>query len=95
MALMAWRLCRQAHGTNAFPFTLFVCIPVIYEPFNYIFVFGGYDGSISQTLYWAGLLNMTSNYLAKTTAEHKTDARADDQTLRSDRSSNSVLRPQL
>lgn len=94
MALMAWRLCGQAHGTNAFPFTLFVCIPVIYEPFNYIFVFGGYDGSISQTLYWAGLLNMTSNYLAKTAAGHKTDARADDQTLRSDRYPDSALRPQ-
>lgn len=77
MALLAWRLCRRAHGTSAFPFTLFVCIPVIYEPFNYIFVFGGYDGSVSQTLYWAGLLNMTSNYLAKTLHGRENEAEAD------------------
>ena len=65
MALAAWRLCRRAYGTSAFPLTLFFGIPMIYEPFNYIFVFGGFDGSISQSLFWAGLLNMTSNYLDK------------------------------
>jgi len=65
MALAAWRLCRRAYGTTAFPLALFFGIPMIYEPFNYIFVFGGFDGSISQTLFWAGLLNMTSNYLHK------------------------------
>jgi hypothetical protein len=63
MAVVAWRLCRRARHTAAFPLALFVGIPVIYEPFNYIFIFGAYDSSISQTLFWAGLLNLTSNYL--------------------------------
>jgi hypothetical protein len=65
MALAAWRLCRRAYGTQAFPLALFVGIPMIYEPFNFVFVFGGFDGSVSQTLFWAGLLNLTSNYLDK------------------------------
>lgn len=65
MAVLAWRLCRRAAGTSVFPLALFLGIPIIYEPFNFMFIFGGFDGSISQTLYWAGLLNMTSNYLDK------------------------------
>jgi hypothetical protein len=65
MAVIAWRLCRRARDTAVFPLALFISIPVIYEPFNFIFVFGGFDGSVSQTLFWAGLLNLTSNYLDK------------------------------
>jgi hypothetical protein len=65
MAVVAWRLCRRARNTAAFPLALFVGIPVIYEPFNFIFIFGAYEGSIPQTLFWAGLLNLTSNYLDK------------------------------
>jgi hypothetical protein len=95
MALLAWRLCRRAHGTNAFPFTLFVCIPVIYEPFNYIFVFGGYDGSISQTLYWAGLLNMTSNYLAVTVPGREMESGADKRALSSERKLATAFRAQV
>jgi hypothetical protein len=67
MAVIAWRLVRRARDTFVFPLALFVCIPIIYEPFNYIFVFGGFDGSVSQTLYWAGLLNLVGNYLDKIT----------------------------
>lgn len=63
MALLAWHLCRRAYGTKAFGLALFVGIPIIYEPFNFIFIFGGLDGNFSQMLFWAGLLNMTKNYL--------------------------------
>ena len=65
MAVVAWRLCRRARGTKAFTLALFVGIPVIYEPFNFVVVFGGLDSNYSQLLFWAGLLNMTSNYLDK------------------------------
>lgn len=65
MAVIAWRLCQRARDTAVFPLALFIAIPVIYEPFNFIFVFGGFDGSVSQTLFWAGLLNLTTNYLDK------------------------------
>jgi len=63
MALLAWRLCRSAYGTKAFTLSLFVGIPIIYEPFNFVFIFGALDSGYPQTLFWAGLLNMTRNYL--------------------------------
>lgn len=63
MAILAWRLCRSAHGTKVFSLSLFVGIPIIYEPFNFVFIFGALDSGYPQTLFWAGLLNMTRNYL--------------------------------
>jgi len=69
MALVAWRLCKRARGTKAFPLALFVGMPVIYEPFNFIFIFGGLDGNYPQLLFWAGLLNMTNRYMDKTATE--------------------------
>jgi hypothetical protein len=63
MALLAWRLCVRARGTKAFTLALFVSIPIIYEPFNFVIVFGALDSGYPQLLFWAGLLNMTSNYV--------------------------------
>jgi len=62
MALSAWRLCKRAQGTKAFTLSLFVAIPIIYEPFNFVVVFGGLDSNYSQLLFWAGLLKMTQRY---------------------------------
>ncbi len=63
MALLAWRLCIRARGTKAFTLALFVGIPIIYEPFNFVVVFGGLDSNYPQLLFWAGLLNMTQRYV--------------------------------
>jgi hypothetical protein len=63
MALLAWRLCIKARGTKAFPLALFVGIPIIYEPFNFVVVFGALDSGYPQLLVWAGLLNMTQRYV--------------------------------
>jgi len=63
MAVLAWRLCRRARGTKVFPLALLVGIPVIYEPFNFVVVFGALELSYIKTLFWAGLMNMTSNFL--------------------------------
>jgi hypothetical protein len=65
MAVIAWRLCKEARGTAAFPLALFVALPIIYEPFNFVVVFGALEGSYPQTLVWAGLLNMVRNYIDK------------------------------
>jgi hypothetical protein len=62
MAVLAWQLCKRARGTKAFPLVLFVAIPIIYEPFNFVVVFGALEGSYPQTLFWAGLLNMARRY---------------------------------
>jgi hypothetical protein len=61
MSVLAWRLCKKARGTAAFPLALFVAIPIIYEPFQFVVVFGALEGSYPQTLFWAGLLNMVGN----------------------------------
>jgi hypothetical protein len=67
MALLAWRLCIRARGTKAFALALFVGIPIIYEPFNFVVIFGGLDSNYSQLLFWAGLLNMTQRYVESLT----------------------------
>lgn len=63
MAILAWRLCKRARGTHAFSLALFVGIPIIYEPFNFVVVFGALDSGYPQLLFWAGLLNMTQRYV--------------------------------
>lgn len=63
MGVFAWRLCIKARATKAFTLTLFVGIPIIYEPFNFVVIFGGLDGNYPQLLFWAGLLNMTKRYV--------------------------------
>jgi hypothetical protein len=63
MAWLAWRLCVRARGTKALTLSLFVGIPIIYEPIYFVFVFGALDQNYSQLLFWAGLLNMTQRYL--------------------------------
>lgn len=63
LAILAWRTCRRAYGTSAFTLALFIGIPIIYEPFNFVVVFGGLDSNYSQMLFWAGLLNLLNNYL--------------------------------
>jgi hypothetical protein len=62
MAIAAWQLCKRARATKAFPLVLFIAIPIIYEPFNFVVVFGALEGSYPQTLLWAGLLNMARRY---------------------------------
>ena len=63
MAFVAWRLCKSARGTKAFPLALFVGLPIIYEPFNFVVIFGALDSGYPQLLFWAGLLNMTQGYM--------------------------------
>jgi hypothetical protein len=76
MALLAWRLCLRARGTKALTLALFVGIPIIYEPFNFVVIFGGLDGNYTQLLFWAGLLNMTQRYVErlKPTIQRETDS---------------------
>jgi hypothetical protein len=67
MAVLAWKLCKRARGTEAFGLALFVGIPIIYEPFNFVVVFGALDSGYPQLLFWAGLLNMTQHYVNRLT----------------------------
>jgi hypothetical protein len=65
MAWLAWGLCKRTRGTKAFTLALFVSIPIIYEPFNFVIIFGALESNYPQLLFWAGLLNMTERYLGR------------------------------
>jgi len=74
MAVLAWRLCKRARDSKAFMLALFVSIPIIYEPFNFLFIFGALDSNYPQLLFWAGLLKLTANYLEKIEARKRDPA---------------------
>jgi hypothetical protein len=59
-ARYAWRLIVISRGTVFFPLALFVGIPAIYEPFDYIFIFGGFDSGFPNTLFVCGMLKLLS-----------------------------------
>lgn len=63
VATEAWQLARRARGTPFLPMTLFVAVPAIYEPFNYVFVFGAFDSSVPTALFTLGMLRMVRNTL--------------------------------
>jgi hypothetical protein len=63
LARDAWRLARRALGTPYLPIAMFVCIPVIWEPINYLFIFGGFDGALPANIYLLGMLKLLSNSL--------------------------------
>ena len=71
MAFLAFKVCLKARDTPALPLALFVCIPIIYEPFNFTVVFGALEGSYPQTLFWAGMLHLTRNYVDKISVKPK------------------------
>src|SRR4030095_4354967 len=62
-ARTAYRLVRKAQNTECFCPALFMCIPIIFEPFYYWVIFGAYDSSLPTAIYSAGLLKMLSNSL--------------------------------
>lgn len=62
LAVRAWKLCVMTSGTAAFPLALFVSIPVIYFPFQFLVVTGFYELDLTNSIYAAGLLNLVSNY---------------------------------
>ena len=63
LAREAWRVILLARGSPYFPLALFIGIPILWEPLNYIFIFGGFEGALPETIYRAGLLRMLGNSL--------------------------------
>lgn len=63
VAILAWRLCKQAKGTAYQCLVYMTAIPLIIEPLNYVFVFGGYENSVPATCLALGMLRMLQNSL--------------------------------
>jgi O-antigen ligase/polysaccharide polymerase Wzy-like membrane protein len=72
-AVYAVRLIRAAEGSNFYPLTLFIGLPLIWEPFNYTLVFGAYDVALPIAIFGVGMLKMLENSLrhAKDKGRHK------------------------
>jgi hypothetical protein len=63
VAIEAWRLARLSRGTPMQAFVFLFCLPMVAEPFYYIFVFGAFDGSLPEMIYWIGILHLLRNSL--------------------------------
>jgi hypothetical protein len=63
MSVLAWRLCKQAWGTKGFSLALFIGIPIIYDPFVFMFIFGALEDNYPTLLFKAGLLSMAQRYV--------------------------------
>jgi hypothetical protein len=63
VAVWACRIIRRAMGTHLLPLSLFFGLPAIYDPFNFIFIFGAFDASLPATIFNIGMLKMLENSL--------------------------------
>lgn len=58
---VAWSICLQTKSTYLFAMALFITIPIIWEAFRFVFLYGHYPAAICLSLYWAGLINLLRN----------------------------------
>ena len=66
----AYRLCRVTVGTPMEILTWYLCLPIIWEPMNFLFIYGAYDFAVPTQVYWVGLLKMLRNSIeARAAAE--------------------------
>ncbi len=73
MARKAFQLIRRARGTPLFPFVLLNSIPPIVFPFNFVFIFGGFDGDLANAIFMIGVQKMLENSLDAHLGEQKSD----------------------
>lgn len=65
IAREAWSLIRKSRGGPFEFLTLFVGIPLIYEPFGYLVVYGSFKESIAISILSVGMLKMLKNSLVR------------------------------
>lgn len=63
LTVHAHRLLLRAKGTEWFTVTCFFCIPVIWWPFFFVFIGGGFNLDMPQFFFYAGFLRLLQNNL--------------------------------
>lgn len=63
MAIHASKLIRRARGTPLFPTVLFFCMPVVFEPIWFTFVFGAYGMAFPFLAVSLGMIKLIENSL--------------------------------
>ncbi|MEI8310567.1 MAG: hypothetical protein WCH98_07420 [Verrucomicrobiota bacterium] len=77
LALMiaAFRLCltmiERTRNTPFFTWTLFIAIPILYLPFEFIIVFGDYNSAMVTLLFSAGMIKIIENSLPLWQSTHE------------------------
>ena len=64
LAIHAARLIRRTKGTPLFEPTMFFCLPIVFEPFWYTFVFGGHPAVIPFAGLGLGTIKLIENSIA-------------------------------
>ena len=64
LAIAAAKLINQTKGTPLFEPTLFFCMPIVFEPFWYTFVFGGHPSVIPFAAISLGMMKLIQNSLS-------------------------------
>lgn len=59
----AHRQILRCRGTEWFPIALYFCIPIVWFPFFFTFIYGGFKGDVVAILLNAGMLRMLENNL--------------------------------
>jgi hypothetical protein len=72
--VFAWRLIRACEGSEFYSLAMFTSLAIIWEPFNYTFVFGSFDAALPSTIFAAGMLKLVQNSLVSRTEKTKTKA---------------------
>jgi len=71
--IVAFRYClimiRRTTGTPFFAWTLFISIPILYLPFEYIVIFGDYANAMTSLLFAMGMLKLIENSLVSLEAQ--------------------------
>jgi hypothetical protein len=70
-AVFAVHLIRLAQGSSLSALAFFIGLPLIWEPLNYTFVFGGYDSGLPNTIFAVGMLKMIANSIPEKSRDKK------------------------
>lgn len=65
LAKEGWKLIRICQGGSYEFIGYFIGIPLIYEPFNFIFIYGGFKESIVYSIFAVGMIKMLGNSVQK------------------------------
>jgi hypothetical protein len=63
VAIYAARTIRASEKTSFYPLALFIGMILIWEPINFVFIFGAYDSGFPNTIFAIGMLKMIQNSL--------------------------------
>jgi hypothetical protein len=64
LAVRGFGILRATAGSPYFPIAMMAALPAIYEPLQYVLIFGAYDSGLPTTLFTCGLFKLIENNFA-------------------------------